>query len=141
MQPWELAMRYEGVPFQHMGRSVRGLDCVGLLVMVARDLGLDPIDSDHYGREPARNNNSFQLADYLRRNLGEPVNRPYRVNDVLLMRLRPRFAPAHVGIVAPHEHGLAVIHSYGQIGRVVKQRIDERRHNQIVEVFEWPAKH
>lgn len=141
MQPWEIAQRYLGVPFLHMGRSSRGLDCVGLLVMVARHLGMDVQDSPHYGREPTRNNNSFQLADYLRLNFGNPVDRPYQPNDVLMMKLRPRFAPAHVGIVAPHRHGLAVIHSYGQVKKVVTQRIDQKRHEQIVEVYQWPAKH
>ena len=141
MQPWEIASRYIGVPFVHMGRSVRGLDCVGLVVMVARELGMDVLDSTYYGREPARNNNAFQLADYLRRNMGEPVQRPYQPNDVVMMKLRPRFAPAHVGIVAPHKFGLGLIHSYGSIGKVVLQRIDHRRHEQIVEVYQWPAKH
>lgn len=141
MQPWQIAERYLGVPFLHMGRSGRGLDCVGLIAMVGLQLGMDVQDCPYYGREPTGNNNSFQLADYLRMNLGEPVDRPYQPNDVLMMKLRPRFAPAHVGIVAPHPHGLAVIHSYGQVGKVVKQRIDERRHSQIVEVFQWPAKH
>lgn len=141
LQPWQIAMTYVEVPFQHMGRSRQGLDCVGLLIVVAKDYGIEPLDSPHYGREPARNNNSFQLADYLRQNMGEPVDRPYRPNDVLLMKLRPRFAPSHVGLVAPHPHGLGIIHSYGQIGRVAFQRIDAARHSQIVEVFEWPEKH
>jgi cell wall-associated NlpC family hydrolase len=140
MEPWEHAIVYLGVPFQHMGRSEKGLDCVGLLVLVARELGIEVQDSPHYGREPARNNNSFQLADYLRLHLGDPVEREPRINDVLLMKLRPRFAPAHVGIVAPHPYGLALIHSYGQIGKVVLQRIDERRDRQIVGVYQWPAK-
>ena len=140
MEPWQIAMRYLGVPFAHCGRSRRGLDCVGLMVLVGLEWGIDVQDSPYYGREPARNNNSFQLRDYLERYLGPPVERPYGVNDVVLMKLRPRFAPAHVGIVAPHEHGLGLIHSYGAIGKVVLQRIDERRHSQIIEVFQWPAK-
>lgn len=140
MQPWEYAAAYLGVPFVHMGRSRKGLDCVGLLVLVARDMGLEVEDSPYYGREPARNNNSFQLQDYLRRALGEPVDRPYQPNDVVVMKLRPRFAPAHVGMVAPHPYGLSLIHSYGEAGKVVRQRIDERRASQIVEVYQWPAK-
>lgn len=140
MEPWQIAKLLVGVPFHHMGRSVRGCDCVGLLVLVGNALNLDLVDSPYYGREPTRNNNSFQLIDHLRRNLGEPVDRPYRPNDVVLMKLRPRFAPAHVGIVAPHRWGHGLVHSYGEINRVVHHRIDDRRRGQITEVFQWPAK-
>ena len=141
MQPWEIAHGYVGTPFLHMGRSARGLDCVGLLWIVARDLGLRFEDSPYYGREPARNNNSFQLADYLGRAFGEPTELPPVPNDVVLMKLRPRFAPSHVAMVAPHRYGLGLIHSYGEVGRVVYQRLDEKRAAQIVGVYEWPAKH
>jgi cell wall-associated NlpC family hydrolase len=138
-QPWEIAKRYVGAPFLHMGRTPRGMDCVGLLALVARNMGLDPIDRPYYGREPARNDNAESLRDYLIKNFGEPVTRPYQPNDVLLMRLRPRFAPSHVAMVAPHRYGLALIHTYGEVGRVVYQRIDEARHHQIAEVYEWAA--
>jgi cell wall-associated NlpC family hydrolase len=141
MEPWESAHQFVGVPFAHMGRSEKGLDCVGLLVLVAIELGVEVKDSPHYGREPARNNNAFQLADYLRLNFGDPVDRAYRPNDVLMMKLRPRFQPAHVGIVAPHRYGLGIIHAYGQAGEVVYQRIDRHRSESIVEVYQWPAKH
>lgn len=139
-QPWQVAMSYVGCPFQHMGRSRKGLDCVGLLVLVARDMGWTVKDSPHYGREPARNNNSFQLADYLRANLGEPVQREPQPNDVLLLKLRPRFAPAHVAMVAPHRYGIGMIHTYGEIGKVVYHRIDQTRRAQIAGVYAWPAK-
>lgn len=143
MQPWEIARTFEGVRFVHRGRSRRGIDCVGLLVMVARQLGITLTEPETYGREPARNNNSFDLRWYLEKNLGPPVDRPYQPNDVVMMKLRPRFDPAHVAMVAPHPYGLAIIHTYGEIGRVVYQRIDDRRHQQIIEAFSWaniPAK-
>jgi hypothetical protein len=124
-----------------MGRSSKGLDCVGLLVIVAEHLGMEVEDSPYYGKEPTRNNNAFQVRDYLVRNLGEPIKRPYRINDVLLMKLRPRLAPAHVGIVAPHRYGQGVIHSYGRAGKVVLQRIDRQRAASIVEAFEWPRRY
>jgi cell wall-associated NlpC family hydrolase len=134
-EPWELARAYEGSPFLHMGRSARGMDCVGLVALVLRDMGREVIDSPYYGREPVRNNNSFQLRDYLIQNLGEPADRPYQVNDVVTMRLRPRFDISHVAIIAPHPYGLALIHTYGEIKRVVYQRIDAARHAQIVEAW------
>lgn len=140
LEPWELAKLLLGVRFQHMGRSVRGVDCVGVAVLVARAYGLEVEDNAYYGREPARNNNAFLLEDYLARNLGPPVDRPYAVNDLVLMKLRPRFDPAHVGIVAPHPYGLGLVHSYGEVGRVVFHRIDQVWADRITGVYEWPAK-
>ena len=46
------ARQYVGTPFQHLGRTERGLDCVGLIVRVAHDLGLSTFDFDAYSREP-----------------------------------------------------------------------------------------
>lgn len=139
-EPWETAYQYIGVPFVHIGRSMMGTDCVGMLLLTAWARGWMIEDVSYYGKEPARNNNSFQLRDHLVRNFGEPVDRPLQTNDVALMKLRPRFDPAHVGIVAPHPYGLAIIHTYGEIKRVAYQRIDARRLSQIVEVYPWPAK-
>lgn len=141
MEPWEYAVSYVDTPFLHMGRSPLGLDCVGLLVMVAWDQGWEPIDSDYYGREPSRGNGAFNLADYLKQNLGDPVTRPMRPNDVLLMRLRRTALSSHVAMVTPHPEGLGMVHTYGEIGRVAHHRIDDFRMDQIVEVYEWPEKY
>lgn len=48
----EAARKYIGVPWIHQGRSKIGIDCVGLIVLSARDCGLDvPMLAD-YGRSP-----------------------------------------------------------------------------------------
>lgn len=38
--------------WQHLGRSIHGLDCVGLVVMVCSSLGLSSYDLLTYSREP-----------------------------------------------------------------------------------------
>lgn len=44
------ARGFIGVPWQHQGRSQRGVDCVGLVVMAARAIGIEaPLTAD-YGR-------------------------------------------------------------------------------------------
>lgn len=140
MEPWEYAMAYLGVPFLHMGRTPEGVDCVGLLVLVARDCGWEPIDQEFYGRQPSRRSGIDKLGAYIKQNLGDPVTRPMQPNDVLLMRLRNTALSSHIAMVAPHPEGLGMIHTYGDIKRVAYHRIDEYRMNQIVEVYQWPAK-
>lgn len=41
-----------GVPWRHQGRSRSGVDCVGLIVQVARALQLSEYDSTAYSRRP-----------------------------------------------------------------------------------------
>jgi hypothetical protein len=142
MKPHEVALHYVGVPFRHRGRSrpsetySGALDCLGLLVITAEDMGLDVMDKKLYGREPWRDG----LRAGLKNNCGEPVNRPPQADDIVLMRLRPEAEPSHVGIIAPYPGGLGIVHTYGEIGRVTFHRLDDFRQKQIVEVYQWPAK-
>lgn len=48
----EAARSYVGVPFKHQGRSRAGLDCVGLIVVAARECGLNVPMLATYGRTP-----------------------------------------------------------------------------------------
>ena len=134
MRPHDIAMTYLGVPFQHRGRTRQGVDCLGLLVLVAIEYGNTVFDKAIYGREPWRDG----LRDGLRAHCGPPVKRPFEIDDILLMRLNPGEEPSHVAIVAPHPYGLGMIHTYAEVNRVVYHRIDKYRRRQIVEVFAWP---
>lgn len=46
------ARSYIGVPWVHQGRTRRGLDCIGLVVVSARACGLDVPLLSRYGRTP-----------------------------------------------------------------------------------------
>lgn len=48
----KVARSYLGVPWVHQGRSRTGLDCVGLIVISARNCGLDVPMLANYGRTP-----------------------------------------------------------------------------------------
>lgn len=49
------ARAYLGTPFQHQGRTRKGIDCQGLLVCAGRDLGLDmSMDRANYGTPNAQ---------------------------------------------------------------------------------------
>lgn len=43
-----VARSYKGVPFYHAGRDRNGVDCIGLIVCVARDLGYSFKDDRNY---------------------------------------------------------------------------------------------
>lgn len=137
-RPHQIALRYLGTPFKHRGRSIKNLDCVGLLVMVAREIGMPHTDLKVYGREPTGNT----LRDMLRANFGMPVDRPAEIDDVVTMQLYGQAAMGHAGIIAPHPYGQGLIHTAAKPGpdKVVVQRMDGRLKAMIREVYEWPVK-
>ena len=139
MELWEAAMQYLNVPFRHRGRTKNGLDCVGLVILAGKDIGFVAQDLRVYGREPWDDG----LENYLKLNLGDPVDREPLPNDVLLLRLHRDVPPSHVAICAPYPYPgtIGMVHTYGEIGRVVYHRMDDRRRNQIAGVYQWPAKH
>lgn len=136
--PHQVALRFLGVPFRHRGRTENGLDCVGLLVLVGRELGVDVRDVRLYGREPT----SDLLGQVFRDHLGEPkpASSPLEIDDILVLQLPGQVRDGHAGLVVPHPYGLAIVHSYAEAGKVVVQRIDQRRRSQIREVYSWPRK-
>lgn len=119
------------VRFRHQGRSRRGVDCAGLLLVSMAAIGRPIQDLASYGREPLNGG----LRTMLVANLGEPVPKTsMRVGDVVMMRFLG--APTHVGLIANHPHGgLSLIHSFAQVKKVVEHGIDAEWMDHIVEVW------
>lgn len=138
-RPHQIALRYLGVPFRHRGRRPSsGLDCVGLMVVVAQELDFPVEDLRVYGREPTGEILQKLLLDHL----GEPKDpgAPLEIDDVLALQLPGQPDWGHMGLVIPHPYGLGIVHAYAEAGKVVAQRIDARRRSQIRAVWSWPSK-
>lgn len=141
-QYYEAALGMLNTPFRHRGRTRNGIDCVGLAILAARSAGWanDIQEPRVYGRRPWRDG----LREFLRLNFGvwfKPEERALQLNDTLLFHRPKSSGPSHVGIVCPHPHGLGLVHTYGEIGRVVYHIIDQTWYDQIVEVYPWPEKY
>lgn len=117
----EAARKYEGVPWHHAARSRFGMDCVGLLVMVARDLGIAHVDDTQYPIRPRRG----RLHASLHASGLVPVPADdARPGDVLSF-LCPRLSvPYHVGIMAEREGRETLIHSMRHPGKVAEVSFD-----------------
>lgn len=76
------ARAYLGAPWLHQGRNRAGLDCVGLLVCVARDIGYPVEDVRGYSRESS--GEAFQAA--LSVQLDKIDITEARAGDILAMR-------------------------------------------------------
>lgn len=130
--------------FHHQGRLKAsmgykgGCDCLGLLVGVANELGLQdrngrPLaqwDERSYGHLPD-GDKMRQIFELL---FSEVPLDVIREGDLLLMRFER--TPQHVAIVSNHpEGGLGIIHALASARRVVEHRLDEMWRGRIVAVY------
>jgi cell wall-associated NlpC family hydrolase len=124
------------VPFKHRGRSVRGVDCIGLIAYAFASVGREIRDRKDYGRDPVRDGLRGELIAHL----GEPIPKSdMRPGDVLLMRWHRQGTTDlfnHVALVTDYPlGGLAIIHSYAIAGTVVEHRFAEPWVRRTVEVY------
>lgn len=109
------ARRWLGTPFRHQGRSAGGLDCVGLLIMIARGLSLPHHDVTGYTRRAE----GMGFLDHFHAHLVEITPSDLRTGDV------PVFVetayPCHTGLMAT-QHGVPhLIHAHALRGRVIEE--------------------
>lgn len=150
------ARKYLGTPFGHQGRIAgTRLDCVGLVLCVAHDLGLldktgIPITRDMYAAYSAQPAGNFVYQACLRHLEYKPVQE-IAPGDVAVLAI-PHM-PCHVAIVgdsvnqrpiylpiASRTDALTLIHAYaGGTAECVEHRIDYRWQKRIAAAFRFPG--
>lgn len=129
-----------GTRWQHHGRTRAGVDCVGLLIALARDCRL--VDEERLDRieKSTAGYSRYPSGDTLKRALDEVLCRTSvgeaRAGDVALIRMRGELC--HVGLLADHpDGGMSLIHSVAMSPRrVVEQRMLSGR---IVAAYSMPG--
>ena len=108
----EKAREYLGTPFHHQGRVKGvGIDCIGLLVGVANELGLQHEDFKQYGERP----DPRQLLYYISRSCDRTTNT--LPGDILLFWFIAPNYPQHAGIATDR----GFIHTFRTARKVVEQ--------------------
>lgn len=125
----ECARGYLGVPWLHQGRTLRGLDCAGLIIRVAHDLKLSDFDINGYGMEPQGGVMRNLLSMHTQH------TRQACLGDILLLRFTR--LPQHLAIVTDY----GMIHTYRQVGRVVEHAYDRVWRSRLVDAFSFPGVH
>jgi hypothetical protein len=115
----EVARKYVGVRFKKMGRSMQGLDCVGLLTLVGRDLGHDIKDIEHYKFD----GDSEKLKQQIRMQ-SLPANRAVLKPGQIVL-LKDAFFPFHCGIIGRDGNGLTVVNANTRRRMVVEQSLSD----------------
>jgi len=120
------ARGYLGVPWLHQGRTRLGLDCAGLIIIVAHELALSDFDVNGYGVEPQGHVMRSLLETH-----AERVSEP-KLGDILLLRFTR--LPQHLAIVTDY----GMIHTHRAVGRVVEHAFDRTWAARMVDAFAFP---
>lgn len=118
----EEALSWVGVPFLHLGRGRKGIDCAGVVIMTARALGL----SDYENRSYSFRASGSDLLVPFNEHMDHIHLRDLGAGDVLVTRDDNERLPCHCGIVVrrPHDE-LGFVHAWIRRGKVVESRLDD----------------
>jgi NlpC/P60 family putative phage cell wall peptidase len=127
----DAARTYLGTRFKHQGRiKGAGIDCVGLVLCVGIDVGLDLPRYLDYSRHPDGKTLQDRLETHMQR-IPEADALP---GDVLLFRGKSQ--PQHVGIISAPGY---MVHAHLSYRKVVEHRIDATWRALIIRPYRYPG--
>ncbi|HWT21692.1 MAG TPA: NlpC/P60 family protein [Variovorax sp.] len=132
------ARSWMAVKWRHQGRSREGVDCAGLVIKVAHELGLTEFDTADYSRQAT----DETMLELCREHLVEIVHAAAEPGDVAVMRFG---ANRHIGFFGDYPHGgLTLIHAYSSPPRrVVEHRFNDdwlrMNRAQLIGIFRFPG--
>lgn len=114
----DMVRSFAGTPWKHLGRSRRGVDCVGLVIAVADELKFTPPDLEVpvYGRQP-----DGTLLSYFDRYMVRIGLSDIRDGSVVIFSYYG--SPYHAGIVTDGK-SRAIMHAYAAQRKVVPDFLD-----------------
>lgn len=122
-----------GTPFCHQGRSLEGgLDCVGVPLYVANQMGISYTDVVGYTRRPGGGKLEATFDEHVENGVLIRVSiSEMQAGDLLMMNFSGQ--PQHIAIFT----GENIIHAYQQVGRVCEHRLDDTWRSRIVRVYRF----
>lgn len=129
-------------PFHHMGRLPGvGLDCAGIWVCVARQLGLVPPDFDVPAYVPQPDGHS--MIEWCNMYMGSSVARADLLPGHGIVLITDK-DPQHLGIVGDYGGGrLSIIHASNSFStvppRVIETRLMFSRNQRFVAAYRFPG--
>lgn len=131
------AQQWIGTPFHHQARLRGvGVDCIGLIIGVARELQLIAPDFD-YGAYP-RVPDGRTLLDVSRRYMTEIERDQMAPGCAIVVAFEKD--PQHFGILGRYRHGgLSMIHAASVHGKVIETRLMFSSAMKYVTAFDLPG--
>lgn len=113
----DAARGWIGTPWRHQGRNRRGVDCIGLLVVVARGLGLTVEDVAGYRRRQ----DGRELLSQLRSQLEVSSLTNWKEGDIGVFK--ESSFPIHVGFLGRRGGTATVIHAHARRRQVIEEAL------------------
>ena len=133
----DAARTWIGTPFHHQARlKGTGVDCVGLVIGVAKELSLvEPsFDVIAYPRVPD-GTSLMHLVNLHMTEINKDIMQP---GDVIVVSFDKD--PQHLGILGNYRHsGLSIIHAAGRSERVIETRLMISSSILFVAAFSFPG--
>ena len=136
------AKSYIGCPYHHQGRVRDGMDCYGLLKLVADDNGFHFHDYTNYKQRP----DPKKLNEVVNKACDEIPISEAGIGDVLVFWIK-RGIPQHFGIITEKERGvIRVVHAFSDIkvgnrfGRVSEITLGDKWIKRIHSAFRFKVK-
>ena len=130
----ECAHTLIGVRFKHQGRALRGIDCVGVPIYIAKTLGIREWNSIAYPTRP-----NMEMFERLIRESGA-TKVPFKemAHGDMLRMLSYRY-PVHIGIYEVMPDGKKwVIHAYQPFKKVVRSPLNDTLLAKVHSVWRFP---
>ncbi len=119
-----------GSPFRHQGRNPAfGLDCVGLIVYVAKSVGLAAFDHLDYKRIPVREaiSSHAHSAGFIQRSKSD-----MQPGNIIILKFGKYLE--HAAILSDR----GIIHACEKYGRVVEHGLNDEWRSRIISVHSFP---
>jgi cell wall-associated NlpC family hydrolase len=117
----EVARAWVGAPYRHQGRGRAGIDCVGLLVEVAKGVGHPVVAPTAYSSMPQ----GHQLLNPCDAQLWKPRRQTtIKPGDLMVFCGISPLEPQHFAFASTHGSQMTIIHSFSKYGAVVEQEIN-----------------
>ncbi|TSD86026.1 hypothetical protein FFK22_024725 [Mycobacterium sp. KBS0706] len=111
----DAARCYLGVKWRHIGRSRFGIDCVGLALLAARDMGHAVEDVAEYRRGAHGYDVVREIAART-----QPASLAELREDLIIL-FRDGIYPCHCGILGTNAQGAwSLVHAHAKAGKVVE---------------------
>jgi cell wall-associated NlpC family hydrolase len=128
------ARSWTGVRWLHQGRNRHGIDCIGLVVVVRKALGIGDYDLAGYPRAP---DGSF-MSHFL--NAGGVRVGILKAQPADLLLFKDARTPCHVSIITERRGGLMyMIHALATRHKVVEEPVVAEWQQKWVAAFQMPG--
>lgn len=121
------ARGYLNTPYRHQGRSIAGMDCIGLVIRVGEDCGYK-ISHSEYAYEQIPNPSVLWAG--MNANF-KPVKTPQK-GDILVFRIFKE--PQHMAIFIDDNR---IIHAYENIGKVSEHNFTPAWRKRLLAVYSY----